>query len=629
MNQKSSQRLLRSALIGLFAVFIAFMGYQVSRELSVEITATHDAAGGVFELFFADADQPFSVNQSHQWRVLDTEPITYVWRYQGWRLPSELRIDPAPGVTLFTVHSVGVSSQALTPTVFEQKRFNLAQAGDDPQFRFSIAQALPASFSGLLLLLLLGVFVGVAGLSYLLLQRTARMPTLVVIVGAAIIATSLLLRFTMLEFAPGAAHRDEAATAVNVLCLAEEGRSAAGDRWPMYSEVLGGGNWEPPTLLYPAALLAAFGADSMAAMRMVPGAAVVMTIIGTALLALFLSGWRAAGFTLFLATLMPWSFQAGRLFWKSPLAPMFVVWGVLLLVLGLQRRSHALMILSGITVSLGLYSYQSAWAQAPILFAVIGVVVCRTNFKAYWHLLAVCAGTIAVVCIPFFLLMLSGDFMRRAAGVAVVSGDNLSGIGLFFYQLIQHFHPNFLFGQGDANLRHGMPSVGQLSWADALAWALAAAASLFARPVVTRERTLLALALLGIVTGTLAAALSAEGVPHALRANGMWPFFALLGGWCMTQIPFRWRSWADAAIVAVGGMFLVVAMQAYFSGYHHDLRPFFPTQALELAQLAAERDNPALLIGAMRPLEAQYYLIAEVGLSCSASREFILEFKAP
>lgn len=624
MKQKNSQRLVKSVLIGLVATLVAFLGYQVSRELTVEITATHDAAGGVFELFYAEAGQPFAPSQSYQWRVRDTQPTTYRWRYQGWRLPSSLRIDPASGATLFTVHSVRVGGQDVTPEIFNPKHFNLAVAGDDPQFRFSIAQALPAAFSGLLLLLLVGVFIGASGLAYLCLQRTARLPTVIVIIAGAVIAISLVLRFTMLDFAPGPAHMDEAATAANVLCLAQEGRSAAGDRWPLYGEVLVD-NWEPPTLLYPAALMAAFGADTLADMRMVPGAVAVLTIIGAALLALVLSGWRAAGFTLLLATLMPWSFQAGRLLWKSPLAPMFVVWGVLLLVLGLQRRSHALMILSGITVSLGLYSYQSAWAQAPVLFVVIGVVMSRANFRAYWHLLAVCAGTIAVVCIPLFLLIISGDFMRRAAEVAVTASGNSSAIGQFFYQLVYHFHPNFLFVEGDANLRHGMPGVGQLSWADGLAWSLAAVALVLARPVQRPERTLLAMALLGIITGTLAAALSAEGIPHALRANGMWPFFALLGGWCMTQIPLRWRAWTDAAVVGTGAVFLVVAMQGYFSSHHADLRRFFPTQAMQLAQLAAERDNPAMLVNAMKPLEAQYYLITEVGLPCTASREFILE----
>jgi hypothetical protein len=120
--------------------------------------------------------------------------------------------------------------------------------------------------------------------------------------------------------------------------------------------------------------------------------------------------------------------------------------------------------------------------------------------------------------IPTVVVLLSPGGAARMDNIGVlnIEGMPLSDrLRLFYDNYVDHFRPWFLFIHGDANPRHGVPGMGQLTWADAVLLPAGAALALWRRAPL-RGALLTALA-----CGPIPAALTREGVPHALRSIGM------------------------------------------------------------------------------------------------------------
>lgn len=403
------------------------------------------------------------------------------------------------------------------------------------------------------------------------------------------------------------------------MCLAQQGTSAFDQRWPLFVEVLVG-NWEPPMIAYPSALIAHFGDGSIGSFRLFAALVVLATIAGVFLLGRELADAHTGVLAALLASLAPWSFMAGRLFWKCPLAPMFVVWGVYAFVVGLRTRSLSALILSAISFALSLYSYQSSWAQAPLM---IGVLLLLGWFKDRGFLLrAVPAflATLVLACLPLAVLVLSGGFMKRASDVSVFADGLRLGLLRFGRNYLSHFDPRFLFWSGDANLRHGVGGFGQLSWVDLLAWIAGAWALLRVRRWITVHRELGFVAIAGTLTGAVAAALSNEGIPHALRANGMWPFLALFGAWLMAQVPNREQM--NRFALAVATIFLAVFSYHHLVVYPDRAQPYFSDRLGQLAR-SEEPDRWRRLATEAQPVVARYYLMRDAGMRCHEAGTFI------
>ena len=110
-----------------------------------------------------------------------------------------------------------------------------------------------------------------------------------------------------------------------------------------------------------------------------------------------------------------------------------------------------------------------------------------------------------------------------------------------------HLRPSFLFFTGDPNIRHSTQFMGEFGLLDDLA--LAAGAVLVLRRIRGANENaaqgfpvVVLLAVSGILLGLLPAALTWEGLPHALRAIGAWPFFSLLGAAALVAAEKRWPA---------------------------------------------------------------------------------------
>lgn len=117
---------------------------------------------------------------------------------------------------------------------------------------------------------------------------------------------------------------------------------------------------------------------------------------------------------------------------------------------------------------------------------------------------------------------------------------------------LRHFTPGFLFVDGDANSRHGLPGNGFLGWGAGIL-ALGGIAGTFLSIQGRESRWRFAAFCWAMVAlAPVAAALTNEGVPHALRAGLMVPATALAAATVtLLALPRRGMLAAVATLLAV------------------------------------------------------------------------------
>ena len=445
--------------------------------------------------------------------------------------------------------------------------------------------------------------------------------------AVALIILWCVVRFVALESSPAGFYIDEAASALAIICRAEDGTNEAGQEYFLFTPALGGGFFTPAYLTFGMLWVKLFG-YSIASFRAVAALFTVLTVVGIYFLArLYMA--RAGGiYAALCAALSPWSFQFSRIAWDPPLMPCFLVWGTYFLLRSSRLRDG---LLSALLLALALYTYPPARVQVLLLLPVLIFLQCR-RFKFSGAAIFTFLLSLSLGCIPLIVKTASGELQGRFEVVGILSEPYFRSIGLeyslpnvisqFAKNFWLHFDVNFLLVSGDRNLRHSSGLFGELGWVDI--WAvcgalvLVFAALLRRRPVAADGALLLAIA--GIAAGFVPAALTWESIPHALRSIGAWPFISLLSGWLLMKTAQKWRLWsALTVIVALSYSFFFLI--DYFAVYSRMSQPWFDASVKELALRSAESgewnqfsrqgyDQAAL----------RYYLIRYAGESCSGSK---------
>lgn len=397
------------------------------------------------------------------------------------------------------------------------------------------------------------------------------------IAGVAIVA-----RFVGLETSPPGFAMDEAMGAAHLACLGESGYSADGVKWPLFASGAAGGYYTPIYLYFGAAWTRIFGI-SIAAMRSVPAVFTTLTVLGVYGLTRRLAGPRAAMWTTLLASLSPWGFHFARVAWDPPVAPAFVIG---FCYFWLLRNAAWGGLLSGAAFAGAIYSYPPTRIQAPIVFAILFLMTWRQTRGRLLRSIAFSISSVTL-SIPLIQRILDPEFLARSKGLAIFSesylnenrgifGPKLYLLRTLLDNIALHFRPSYLFLTGDANLRHSSQTFGILSLVDDMALVvgilLLVAAMRRTLPEATKlpgDKSLTGMFFLGIaglLLGVLPAALTWEGVPHALRAIGGWPFVALITGAILAKADQCWRHVRPLACV-VGLLHLGLYGVAYFKDF--------------------------------------------------------------
>jgi len=271
---------------------------------------------------------------------------------------------------------------------------------------------------------------------------------------------------------------------------------------------------------------------------------------------------------------MPWSFHFSRIAWDPPV-------GVCFLMIGLwsaYRPNKTL--ITAIFLSLAAYSYSPLRIAIPLIWIFLpGIGLKSKLWVILWG---------SLLAIPLLLQMQVPEFMARSELRSLWSPystnqfrslDSISLLLIGAKQFFAHFSPQFLFMSGDQNIRHSIGAFGELSYLDLFTY-IASAISLVYLTIWQKgvqyfssaQKNLLIIAFLGIVANTIPAALTNEGAPHALRAIGSWPFYAILTG---VLLDFLSRIFPKQPINAVA----IGIATLFFIGYQYYFYAQYPAVA--------------------------------------------------
>lgn len=374
-------------------------------------------------------------------------------------------------------------------------------------------------------------------------------------------------RFTQLDRAPDGFYIDEAAIATQAVCLGQTGKSAQGQDWPLYASVLGGGQ-ASPTLLYPAAAWSRWVGDDIASLRAfsaVHGLLLLLAVAGVL-------AWQARdgwvfGLVVLLGASSPWWFAHSRLFWDPIIGASW--WGLALAAWWAGRppamRTHSRLLcwsLAAVAAAAAVYAYPPIRVQLLASAFVILLLDWRTLRLAGWGVLAVWA-LFALLLGPLaWLYLQDGGFAGRGAMLAIWNPGWLSGQQADLWDLPRialenlgrHLDPRYLLLTGDSNLRHGSGFGGLLGPVE---WTLVLLTLLLTPRFFLRRECWLLLGL--VLAGLLGAALTWEGLPHALRSLGAFGPWLL---WLGLALSAQMRVLAQMERARVTALLLLVAVLA-------------------------------------------------------------------
>lgn len=408
------------------------------------------------------------------------------------------------------------------------------------------------------------------------------------------------LKFIGLDYAPPGFYVDEMAGAVQAICLSETGRDFYGDLLPLFAPGVNDAFYTPVYLYGQAAWTTLFG-NSIFAFRAFIAFVSVITIGFLYAWVKQISSQRIAFYVALSATVMPWSFHFSRIAWDPPLGVCFLVMG-----LWAAYRLHRPLLIA-LLLSLAAYSYSPLRIAIPIIWLLLpGIQVKTKLWVIFWS---------ALLAIPLLLQMQIPEFMARSELRALWSPYStnqfrnldvidLTGVGL--QQFLTHFSPSFLFMSGDQNLRHSIGTFGELSYLDLLTY-LASLGTLIYLLIWHRkrahfedsEKTLLTIALLGIIANVLPAALTNEGAPHALRAIGAWPFYAILTGVLCVFLERHFpKKILGALVIMIAVIFFAIYQFSFYTQYPNTVKDYFLTDDSKI--------------------NLAYGLMTKQGLSCKA-----------
>lgn len=302
--------------------------------------------------------------------------------------------------------------------------------------------------------------------------------------------------------------------------------------------------------------------------------------------------WAGAAAALCLA-LSPWHINFSRWALEGIFVPFFValaLWGLL----GLDRGRRWGAPLAGAALGWLFYSY--AGAQPFVLawgVCLLALYWRKIKLKDWALWLGVALFLLPVI--PTVAVRLGPGGSSRLGQVAIWSESGAGPLkitGLFITNYLRHFDPRFLFISGDAQPRHNVAGSGELLAPDAILIIIGLAC------LVRRRMELRGALAAALLCAPLPAAITREGIPHALRAFAMvasltlWAGLGLEAGSRYVYGKIRQSkdarpAYATAIVVIIAAGYLVYG--AYNQYYHHYWLNSAGDPATQVAFEAGER----------------------------------------
>jgi len=287
----------------------------------------------------------------------------------------------------------------------------------------------------------------------------------------------------------------------------------------------------------------------------------ILTVLFLYLLAKEMFNWQIASLASFFMAISFWHVNFSRIAFRGILVPLFTILVAYFLWRGFKYLKNRDFLLSGVFLGLGMYTY-IPFRLMPFVVMVLLLVFWQKikkdySLSKYEHLrnkylvgfaYVLVASIIIAGPILFFAYDNPDIFLARSGQVSIFSADNpILELGLSVGKTLQMF--NFI---GDLNWRHNFSGASQLFWGIGIFFLVGIIRSFWKSFRMKEEHghfsTVHTLLLTWFFILLIPNFLSAEGLPHALRAIGVIPvvmIFAAEGVWWVYDKLRDWYTVAD------------------------------------------------------------------------------------
>ena len=338
----------------------------------------------------------------------------------------------------------------------------------------------------------------------------------------AIIAIALLVRVVGLSRVPPPLFRDEAEKGYNAYCLAKTGRDSEGRRLPLFINAFG----TRTSAIYQYAttpFVALFGLEVWS-VRLTAALVGVATVLLLFLLARALFDTPTALVAAAILAVSPWHVCFSRWAQQGIFLPLFFTAATWAVVRFRQGWRPGLLIAAA-AIALAAYAYAVGRVLAP-LFLLLLVFVARREIaqRKGWAVAAAFVLAILVAPTLWFVTHQSDAALARFRRLSIAQPGMTPPqvVGRFIVNYAKHFDPVYLVIRGDRELRHSPRGIGQI-------YAIELPFLLLGLYFLARRRDAATALLIGwIAISPIAASMTREGIPHALRSLAGVPAFALV-----------------------------------------------------------------------------------------------------
>lgn len=300
----------------------------------------------------------------------------------------------------------------------------------------------------------------------------------------------------------------------------------------------------------------------------------------------FVAFWSS----LFVATSF-WHINFSRIGFRANMAPMFLVWGLFLLITTLNRikdnlqitntqnskslsldiRTWILVVVGGLLYGAGMHSYIAYRITPLIIIFVFAIyqIAYKIPFKKIIGAFSIYVIAAILVFLPLGIYFVQHpvDFMGRTSQVSIFSGPNpIKDLGINIVKTLGMF--NFV---GDYNWRHNYSGAPELYWIVGfflLFGFIGGIVRIFKYRLdqnYKEEKIIWLISIAWIIVAMLPVVISNEGIPHALRSILMIPpiyIIAGLGTYWILEAASRYQK-AKTIGLAIIIIISLVTIQAY------------------------------------------------------------------
>ncbi len=334
---------------------------------------------------------------------------------------------------------------------------------------------------------------------------------------------------------PPTLYWDEASIGYNAYSIITTGMDEWGTRFPVNFRAFG--EFKLPVYIYTVAAFETILGLNAWSVRL----PAVLYSLGTVIIVYFLSkklglSQISSFFASFILSSSPWFFIISRVGYESTAGLMFYLLGIYLILL----NKNKFLILGTLSFVFSLYSYNSFRVIVPLTVLVLfvyGILNSKSYLKQNLRYILLSFLVLAMGSLPIIKAYLIGDVSRRISQISIFSSSNdpLDTFNIFLSNFFSHLSPEFLFINGDLNLRSHYVGFGELFWLTLLLLILGII-YLFKS---SKKYFLLSFVFLFIFI--LPAAITTEA-PHSLRTLSLVVLISIISGFGVEYIILNFKS---------------------------------------------------------------------------------------